>query len=31
MKQRITAGIDIGSQAIRVVISEWHEGEIFRQ
>jgi cell division protein FtsA len=29
MKQRITAGIDIGSQAIRVVISEWHEGEIF--
>ena len=27
MNKRITAGIDIGTQAIRVVISEWNEGD----
>lgn len=29
MKRRITTGIDVGTQAIRVVISEWREGDQF--
>lgn len=29
MKRRITTGIDVGTQAVRVVISEWREGEKF--
>jgi cell division protein FtsA len=29
MKSRITTGIDIGTQAVRVVIAEWHDGEQF--
>lgn len=29
MKRRITTGIDLGTQAIRVVIAEWREGDVY--